>query len=305
VVARKMHTDEIETDVSLVHRLLIAQFPDWADLPIEPVESSGTSNAMYRLGDEMAVRLPRLERGALQVEKEQQWLAQLAADLPLAVPVPIAKGEAAEGYPVAWSIYPWLEGETATLDRLADPIASARTLAEFISALRRIDPEGGPPPGEHNFWRGVSLQWRDARTRVSIAESAGLVDIAAVAAAWEADLHAPAWDGPPTWIHGDLQAGNLLAVDGRLSGVIDWGGLGVGDPAGDLLPAWNLLAAESREAFRVALDVDDASWARGRGLALSVAMVGLPYYIDTNPEFIRYARLVIDEVLVDHERSTK
>jgi aminoglycoside phosphotransferase (APT) family kinase protein len=299
-----MHPDEIHIDVSLVHRLLAAQFPDWADLPIEPVESGGTNNAIYRLGHEMAVRLPRLERVMLQLEKEQEWLPRLAPDLPLAIPVPIARGEAAEGYPVAWSIYPWLEGENATLDRLTDPVAVARALAEFVSALQRIAPAGGPPPGEHNFWRGVPLSRRDAPTRAAIAESEGLVDIAAVTAAWEADLQAPAWDGPPAWIHGDLQPGNLLAVDGRLSGVIDWGGLGVGDPACDLLPAWNLLTAESRDAFREALDIDDATWTRGRGWALSVSMIGLRYYMETNPDFVRYARLMIDEVLADHERST-
>jgi len=303
MTASKMHADEVQTDAALVRRLLAAQFPQWADLPIEPVESGGTDNAIYRLGEQMAVRLPRLERVTLQVEKEQRWLPVLAPLLPLAIPIPLGQGEPAEGYPLTWSVYPWPEGENATTDQLADPIEAARGLAEFVSALGRIDPDGGPAPGDHNFGRGIALARRDASTRKAIAESEGLVDLEAVTAAWEADLHAPAWDGPPVWVHGDLQPGNLLATDGRLSAVIDWGGLGIGDPAVDLLPAWNLFSGESREAFRAALGADGATWARGRGWALSTAITALPYYLDTNPAMVQMSRRVIDEVLADHAPS--
>ncbi len=146
---------------------------------------------------------------------------------------------------------------------------------------------------------------RDAYTRSAIADLDGPVDTEAVAAAWAADLQAPAWDGPPVWVHGDLQSGNLLAVQGRLSAVIDFGGLGVGDPACDLVVAWSLFSGESREAFRTALSVDDATWARGRGWALSVALIFIPYYLDTNPVGVGDARRTIDEVLADHERTAK
>ena len=295
-----MHPDEIETDADLVRRLLAAQFPQWAELPVERVASSGTSNAMYRIGAELAARLPRQPRGGQQIEKEHRWLPRLAPQLPLAIPAPMALGQPSEGYPSIWSVAPWLDGVNGEPEVFAHPIEAARTLARFILALRAIDPTDGPVPGAQNFGRGVPLATRDERTRQMIAASEGLVDIEAVTAAWDADVRAPGWDGPPLWVHGDLQAGNLLAVDGRLSAVIDWGGLGIGDPAVDLLPVWNVFSGESREAYREALEVDDASWARGRGWALSMAIIGLPYYLDTNPGFVRMARRMIDAVLEDH-----
>jgi aminoglycoside phosphotransferase (APT) family kinase protein len=292
-----MHTDEVETDAALVRRLLAAQFPDWAELPIEVILSGGTDNSIYRLGDDMAVRLPRIHWATDQVHKEQQWLPRLGPFLPLDVPVPLAMGEPGEGYPWHWSVYRWLEGETASLRRVSDPGQTALALAQFVAALRRIDTAGGPPPGGHNFFRGVPLQERDARTRAALGALHGIIDVEAATAEWETALMAPAWQDSPVWIHGDLQEGNLLAVDGRLRAVIDFGGLGVGDPACDLIVAWNLLPAESREVFRAELRVDDASWARGRGWALSVALIGLPYYMDTNPDFVGHARHTIDEVL--------
>jgi aminoglycoside phosphotransferase (APT) family kinase protein len=298
-----MHADEVDTDVALVHRLLGAQFPQWADLPIEPVRSAGTDNAIYRLGDDMAVRLPRIHWATGQVDKEHRWLPRLAPLLPLAIPVPLAKGRPAEGYPWHWSVHRWLEGENATVERIADPGQAATALARFVAALQRIDPAGGPPAGPHNFYRGVPLALRDPHTRAALEALDGVLDTEAATAAWEAALQAPTWHGPPVWIHGDLQSGNLLAVQGRLSAVIDFGGLGVGDPACDLIVAWDLFSAETRDLFRAVLTVDDATWARGRGWALSVALIGLPYYLDTNPVFVRYARHVIDEVLDDHQHS--
>jgi aminoglycoside phosphotransferase (APT) family kinase protein len=299
----KMHADEVDTDVSLVRRLLAAQFPQWADLPIEPVESAGTDNAIYRLGEDMAVRLPRIHWAIGQVEKEQRWLPKLAPHLPLAIPVPLAKGNPAEGYPWHWSVYPWLEGENATIERIADPRQAAADLAHFITALQRIDPAGGPPPGPHNFHRGVPLAMRDASTRAAIASLHGTLDTNATTAAWEAALRAPAWHGPPVWIHGDLQSGNLLALQGRLSAVIDFGCLGVGDPACDVIVAWNLLTAETRDVFRAALQVDDATWARGRGWALSFGLIALPYYHSTNPVLAGISRYAIDEVLTDYKHA--
>lgn len=301
--AGKMHVDEVDVDVALVGRLLAAQFPQWADLPIEPVHSAGTDNAIYRLGDDMAVRLPRIEGATGQVDKEHQWLPRLAPHLPLAIPVPLAKGTPGEGYPWHWSVYRWLEGENATIERIADPVQAARDLAQFIAALQRIDPMGGPPSGPHNFFRGVPLSTRDADTRAAIASLDGMLDTSALTAAWDAALQAPAWDGPPVWIHGDLQSLNLLVQQGRLSAVIDFGGLGVGDPACDLQVAWNLLSAQTRDVFRAALPVDDATWARGRGWALSVGLIALPYYQSTNPVLAGIARRAIDEVLADYEHA--
>jgi aminoglycoside phosphotransferase (APT) family kinase protein len=303
MTAGKMHVDEVDTDASLVRRLLVAQFPQWADLPIEPVPSAGTDNALYRLGDDMAVRLPRIERATWQVDKEHAWLPRLAPHLPLAVPVPLARGLPGEGYPWHWSITLWFEGENVTIERLADPRQAATDLARFIAALQRIDPSGGPPPGEHNFGRGVPLAQRDSRTREAIRALDGMLDTEAVAAAWDVALQAPAWHGPPVWIHGDVSSGNLLAVQGRLSAVIDFGWLGVGDPACDLMIAWTLFSGESREAFRTALSVDDATWVRGRGWALSWALIFIPYYLNTNPGGVSNAWRAIDEVLADYSAN--
>jgi len=293
-----MHADEVDTDVSLVRRLLTAQFPRWADLPIEPVPSAGTDHALYRLGDDMAVRLPRIRWAIGQADKERVWLSRLAGQLPLAIPVPLAKGKPAEGYPWDWSVYRWLEGENATIERIADPCQAATDLARFIAALQRIDPAGGPPAD-----RGVPLAMRDASTREAIVALRGIVDVHAVTAVWEGALGAPVWHGPPVWVHGDLLPGNLLVEHGRLSAVIDFGGLGLGDPACDLMVAWGLFSGESRDVFRAALSVDDATWVRGRGHALSWALIFIPYYLDTNPAGIAAALHVIDEVLADRPRG--
>ncbi len=304
MTAKKIHTDQIDTNELLVRRLLADQFPRWADLPVTAIPSSGTENAIFRLGDEMAVRLPYRPVKDTQLEKLDRWLPRLGPHLPLSIPKPLARGAPSREYPAAWSIVRWLDGEEATLERLADPVEAAKKLAAFVRALIAIDTTGGPAPGTHNFWRGVALGARDEMTRKCIRESEGLVDTEAVMRAWEHDLGAPVWDGPPTWLHGDLAPDNMLLTDGRPSAVIDWGGLGVGDPATELLPAWNLFRDASREAYRQALAFDDATWARGRGLALSTAIVALPYYNDTIPIRAKHAKAVIREVLADQERES-
>ncbi|NLS78459.1 MAG: aminoglycoside phosphotransferase family protein [Chloroflexi bacterium] len=293
----RMHADEIDTDETLVARLLAAQFPQWAGLPIRRVPSSGTDNALYRLGEGLVARLPRIHWAAGQVDKDHHWLPRIAPHLPLAIPAPLAVGEPGAGYPYRWAIHRWLEGENATVDDLADPAQAARDLARFILALRRLDPTGGPD----DVYRGKPLAARDRHTREAIAASAarGLVDAQAATAAWEAALRAPAWDRPPAWFHGDLMPGNLLFVRGRLSAIIDFGALGVGDPACDLIIAWGFFSGASREAFRAALAVDDAAWARGRGWALSIGLVALPYYIDTNPGLAGVAKRQIEQALAD------
>lgn len=295
-----MHADEVHTDASLVRSLLAVQFPQWADLPIVRVRSAGTDNALYRLGDELVARLPRRERSAGTLRKEHRWLPRLGPHLPVAVPVPLAAGRPASGYPFEWSVYAWLDGEDATVEPFTDPDRLAADLARFVAALQRLDPAGGPRPGEHNFFRGAPLAARDATTRASIDGLGDGIDADTVTAAWEAALRVPGWERPPVWIHGDLDARNLLAVEGRLSAVIDWGGLGVGDPACDVMVAWKALSPDARDAFRAALSVDDATWARARGWVLSQALVALAYYTPrTNPVLVAEARRWLAEALAD------
>jgi aminoglycoside phosphotransferase (APT) family kinase protein len=292
----RMHADEIETDSTLVRRLLAGQFPQWAHLPIGPVESYGTDHDIYRLGEDLAVRLPRIGWATAQAAKEAQWLPRLAPHLPLALPVQVTMGKPAEGYPYDWSICTWLPGENAN-GTIGDLEQAAVDLAAFVTALQKVDTTGAHPrpPGG----RGGPLAEADEHVRRSVAALGDRIDADAVLRSWQESLDAPVWAGPEVWVHGDLLPGNLLVVDGRLSGVIDFGGLNVGDPACDLQPAWNLFTGESRERFRAGLGVDDATWLRGRGWALQ-AVVGLVYYRDTNPGMVRQATHALVQVLTDH-----
>jgi aminoglycoside phosphotransferase (APT) family kinase protein len=298
---QKMHADEVHTDIPLVRGLIAAQFPQWAELAIETVPSWGTDNALYRLGDDMVVRLPRRRHNTAHLEKERRWLPRLAPLLPLAIPVPLGAGEPAERYPFAWSIYSWLEGETANVDPIADLGQAATGLAHFVAALQRFDPADGPPPGAHNSFRGVPLAARDEDTRSAIGSLAGTLDVGAATAVWETALRAPTWRRAPVWIHGDLDSRNLLVKDGRLSAVIDFGCLGLGDPAYDVMVAWKILSADTRDIFRNALSVDEATWARSRGLTLSQALMALNYYTsESNPVLVREAQRWLATVLADH-----
>jgi aminoglycoside phosphotransferase (APT) family kinase protein len=296
MAAPKMHLDEIETDVELVRLLLAEQFPQWADLEIDRVVSYGTDHDIYRIGDRLAARLPRIGWATEQAAKEAAWLPKLAPHLPLAVPVQLAMGHPADGYPFAWSVYEWLPGNNAngTIDDLD---RAAVDLAAFVNALRQVDTTGAhprPPRG-----RGAPLADLDDQVMGSIEQLGERVDRDATFRAWEESLDAPAFHGEEVWVHGDLLPGNLLVVDGRLSAVIDFGGLNVGDPACDLQPAWNVFADGSRARYRAELQVDDASWLRGRGWALYQAVSALPYYWQTNPGMIRQASHALAQVLAD------
>jgi len=293
----------LDIGAETVRRLLSAQFPRWAELPVEPVPSDGTDNTLYRLGADMAVRLPCHPRAVGQVDKEHRWLPRLAPLLPLAIPVPLGRGVPGEGYPWPWSVYRWLEGEPATVGHVRDARQAAAALGGFVAALQRIDPAGGPPGGLQNGFRGLPLAVRDAETRASLAALEGTLDTDAARAAWETDIRTPVWGGPPVWLHGDIHAANLLVTHGRISAVIDFGLLGVGDPASDLTVAWTFLTAETREVFRTALSVDEATWARGRGWALAWGLIAHAFYRNTDNALAGISRRAIDEVLADHARG--
>lgn len=288
-----------EIDAALVRRLIAEQFPQWAELPVSPAAPQGWDNRTFRLGAQMSVRLPSAAGYASQVAKEHRWLPWLAPRLPLPIPVPVAKGEPGEGYPFPWSVYRWLEGDTATPERIADLSAFARALAGFLAALQRADSQDGPPPGPHSAFRGGPLSTYDAETRRAVAALADEVDAVAATAVWEAALAAP-WRGEDVWFHGDVAPGNLLVRGGRLAAVIDFGCSGVGDPACDLAIAWTLFADESRAAFRAALPMGAGSWARGRGWALWKALITLAEHRAGAAGKAEEARRVIGEVLADH-----
>ncbi|WP_234361928.1 aminoglycoside phosphotransferase family protein [Plantactinospora sp. BB1] len=290
----KMHEDEIDISAEMVARLVAGQFPEWADLPVRPVAASGTVNALFRLGPELVVRLCRVPWAAGEEAEEHRWLRRLAPYLPVAVPAPLAVGQPAEGYPWTWSVLRWLPGTNPVPGRLTAAEELAADLAGFVRAFRSVRLPDGPAA-----YRGGPLAALDVPTRDAIARLAGSVDPEAATAVWDDAVGAPDWAGPPTWVHADLMPGNLLTVDGRLSAVIDFATVGVGDPACDLIVAWNLLPAGVRDAFRAAVDVDDATWRRARGRALSIALIALPYYRDRAPGYAAEARHTIEEVLGD------
>jgi aminoglycoside phosphotransferase (APT) family kinase protein len=284
----------------LVSRLVATQFPQWAGLPIRPVDVDGWDNATFRLGEQMSVRLPSSHAYVEQVDKEHRWLPVLARQLPLRIPEPLAKGEPGCGFPRPWSVYRWIDGQTAGDGQVADLPQLAADLASFLAALYRIDPSGGPLPGTHNFFRGGSPAYYDAETRAALAALHGHIDTGLAEQVWEAALTAR-WDGPPVWFHGDAQPGNLLLdSSGRLSAVIDFGTSGIGDPACDTTVAWTFLSGESQRVFKEQLPADEATWTRGRGWAIWKAMIVLVRALDTDPDDAEFTKNVIDKILADH-----
>lgn len=278
-----MPAAEVEITADLVRRLLAAQHPDLAGLTVAPL-ANGWDNTLFRVGDELVARLPRRALGATIVRGEQRWLPSLAPRLPLPVPVPVRTGVPGEGYPWAWSITEFMPGTPAADGPPFDPGRAAVDLGGFFGALHAP----APPDAPANPYRGVPLAERAASLEKNLATVTGKVDREPVLAAWAAALAAPAWDGPPVWLHGDPHPANVLVRDGRVSGVIDFGDITAGDPATDLSLAWMLLPATSHDRFRAAYaqagrgPVSDATWARGRGWALNLAIVFLAFSAD-NP----------------------
>ena len=268
-----MHKADITVDV--VSCLVSAQFPQWASLEISPVALDGWDNTTFRLGDDMSVRLPSHERYVPQIDKEHQWLPLLAAQLPLPIPRPIAQGRPGCGFPAPWSIYGWLEGEPAAVVGVTDLDLLAEDLARFLDALYRVDTAGGPPPGPHSFNRGGPVSAWDEQTRSAIDQLADEIDVEGALKVWDAALAAD-WSGPAVWVHGDVTGSNLLVLEDRLSGVIDFGCSAVGDPACDLTAAWTMFEGSSRERFMRALPFDAGTWARARGWALWKAVINIP-----------------------------
>ncbi|TQO21734.1 aminoglycoside phosphotransferase family protein [Paramicrobacterium agarici] len=294
---RRMHDDEVIPDAAQVATLIADQHPQWSALPVTPVASSGTDNAMFRLGDDLAVRMPRRPGMEELPAREHRWLRALAPQLPVAVPEPLALGAPGHGYPHPWLVLSWLDGENPRLGALQHPFDLARDLGAFTRAMRAIDTADGPPTG-------ASLAERDAHVRRDIEALRDEIDADAVTAVWEQPLTLPA-ETAPTWVHSDVAPGNLLLRGGRLQCVIDFSWCGVGDPAIDLQVAWNLLPAEARPMLREASGVDEATWLRARARALAQALLQLPYYKTTNIPLATNARHVIAEVLHEVEISPR
>ena len=287
-----MHDDELVIDAALVRRLLAEQLPDVAGRPLREV-GRGTVNAMFRLGDDLAVRLPRTAEWAGDLERERVWLPRLSERISLRVPEPVAEGRPTDEYPLPWAVYRWVDGDQYEDELVADERGAAEDLARFVRELRAGPVAGGPAAGRR------PLAVLDEVTREAIVEAGDLLDTAAVLAAWGRALEAPVFAGDAVWIHTDLLRPNLLVQGGRLAAVIDFGAVGVGDPAADVIAAWTVFGAAGRARYREALEVDDATWERSRGYALTQAALIVPYYRETNPAFTASAQRTIGEVLAD------
>jgi aminoglycoside phosphotransferase (APT) family kinase protein len=283
----RVHVDELEIDEALVRALLEEQFPQWAALPIRRVEPDGTVNVIYRVGEELSVRLPRRDGTDSEEDLESRWLPVLAPHLPVAVPRVVGIGRPGVGYPRRWSIHTWLEGE------IPDGPLPWEEVAGFVAALQRVPTTGAPEPAGG---RGRPVAERDGLVRDALERvtAPGALEL------WEEASRAPGWAGEPVWLHADLDARNVVARDDHLSGVLDWGGAGVGDPAVDVMAAWKLVADEDRESFRAALEVDDATWLRAKGWAVSQSLIALGYYTpETNPALVREAKRWLRALLPD------
>ena len=294
----RMHKDETEVDDQLVGRLLSSQMPALARLPLVIVEPWGTDNAIWRLGTDLVVRLPRIRWAAGQVAREAEWLPRLAPRLPVAIPEPVAIGEPTGDYPYQWAVHRWIPGEGAALDRIGDPVEFALALAEVVRMLQTVPTADAPPASN----RARPIADYDEATRWAIDRASHLIDAEAATNVWEEALAAPPHRGPPVWVQGDLE-GNCLVQDGRLCGIVDWGSACAGDPAVDVQVVWSpLFTEDSRRAFFEALHVDDATVARSRGAAINQACAALPYYLHTYPQIVErsWHKLAVLGVLPAH-----
>jgi len=285
----KMHDEEVDVDVSLVRELVAEQFPEWGDLDLRQVPLTGTDNVIFRLGDDMGIRVPRIYWAVSQVDHELEWLDRFAPHLPVEVPIPLAKGEPGRGYPYSWLVYKWLDGEDLSHCHIEDPSRLASDAAEFVLALQQVDPTGAP-----RQYRVLSKE--DDSARAAIRELDGVYDADLMTAIWDAALEAEPLSRQNVWAHNDLLPGNLLTQNGRLTGVIDWSLASAGDPARDGMLAW-AFPPEARAVYRNALGFDDATWARARGWVVIQCAQYIPYYADTIPDAVEGAKQRLEAVL--------
>lgn len=296
--ANRMHEKELSLTTEEAAALVYRQFPEYESMPIQSLGSVGTMNTIFRIGDSLCARFPRLEVYSQDLERDWIILAKLSGTLPLQIPEPIALGEPETGYPCRWAIYRWIEGETCSTATIADELEAAAALAGFVQALHAAEPSPGIPPAGR-----PRLAALDDEIIQATRESADLINAERVLQAWERARTAPEWDGKPVWIHSDLLPTNILTRQRRISAVIDFGGAGQGDPAFDLIPAWSVFSQQGREKYKEALNPTGGDWERARGYALHQALLILPYYRTSYPEFSQAALRTIEEVLKELDYS--
>lgn len=290
-----LHENEFQITKELVTTLLQIQCPQWAELPLEPIKSAGTDNALFRLGKNLVVRLPKIDWATNSIHKECVWVPRLAKHLNTPLSEPVFEGKADANYPWPWMIVKWNEGENPGFEKENEYETLAVDLAHFVSQLHDITLSDGP-----SSRRGTPLSSVDEETRTAIASLKNEIDVECITKLWDSLSQLPRWDKKPVWVHGDLLPGNILIKNNRLSAVIDCSDVGMGDPATDLIIAWSLLNQNSRKLFQENLkNIDEITWGRGKGRALSIALIILPYYKNTNSTLTAVARNMIRQILSD------
>jgi aminoglycoside phosphotransferase (APT) family kinase protein len=298
-----MHDGQLDVSAGMVRELVAGQFPAWRGLAVRAVESAGTVNAIFRIGDRLAARFPLVGAHYAQVRAQLETEAaagrELAGRTRFGTPEPVALGQPGAGYPLPWSVQTWLAGVTATEVDPGGSVPFARDLAEFITAVRAIDTHGRVFRGSG---RGGELRGHEQWVQTCFDRSGGLLDVPRLRAVWSVMRALPRGPEPDVMSHQDLIPGNVLVIDGpgggaRLAGVLDVGGLGPADPALDLVAGWHLLADGPRQVFRAALGSDDREWARGQAWAFEQAMGLVWYYAETNPVMAELGRRTLDRIL--------
>lgn len=288
----KMHENELDITPDIVNHLIKQQCPQYSDLPIKRIPSSGTVHALYRLGHQFVVRLPRIE-ATHGIRKEWSWLKYLSPHLDTPISNPIFRGSPSEAYPWPWLISHYHAGSNPSFEKENEHNWLAIALAIFLNQLHTIPLIEGAPQSR----RGVSLKSLDQRTRREIAHISNEFDATKLVQLWQSLSELPPWHHKPVWVHGDVLPGNILVDHQTLSAVIDFSDVGIGDPACDLVVAWALFNKHSRAVFKEGLqNIDEDTWLRGKGWALSIAATMLPYYKNTNPDFAELARRILTQI---------
>ncbi|MGW6929719.1 aminoglycoside phosphotransferase family protein [Lentzea sp. NPDC054927] len=296
-----LHENEIPTDEAVVKALLRNQRPDWASLPLAPA-GAGTDNTMFRLGDELLVRLPRTADKARSLNKERTWLPRLGPLLPRQIPEPVHAGTPAPEFPLPWSVYRWIDGTEVSSNAVQDWAVFGTDLATFVHELHNIDLMGAARAGDLSWYRGGTL--KDCEEAISAyfancrATEDSSLDVETLEQLWRTAIELPEPSSPHVWLHGDLRPANLLAAKGRLHAVIDFGCLSVGFPAAEHAPIWDL-PDPARQAYWNATNIDDLTWTQARAWAIAVGIAGISYYRNTWPAFVTDCRTRLEAILTD------